>query len=284
MNQLPLVSVVCLCHNHLSYLREAIRSVLTQSYPTVELIVVDDGSTDGSKEMIKAFIKNKNIQYIDIPSPIGNCAAFNLGFKKTKGDYIIDLAADDLLFPERILKGVNTFLNSNAGVTFCDVLNVDENGVELGTHFKRSHAGELQEAVPEGDVYIDLIKRYFISPPGMMMKREVLEKLNGYDESLSYEDFDFWIRSSREWTYAFTDEVLVQKKRVSGSLSQQQFRFKSRHQQTTLKVCQKIKELNESNEENSALRMRCLYEIKQCFKQGNWKLILGFFRLITKSN
>ncbi|MEP1032943.1 glycosyltransferase [Ekhidna sp.] len=280
MNQLPLVSVVCLCHNHLSHLRRSIQSVLSQSYPYVELIVVDDGSTDGSKEMIQAIIEDKNIQYIDIPSSIGNCTAFNLGFEKTKGAYIIDLAADDVLLPERIMKGINSFLNSDAGVTFCDVMNLDENGVELGTHFKRNRNDVLIENVPEGDIYVELIERYFISPPGMMIKREVIEELSGYDESLSYEDFDFWIRSSRNWQYSFTDDVLVQKRKLSGSLSEQQFRYKSKHQKTTLKVCQKIKELNRSGEEKSALRRRCLYEMRQCIRQGNFRLIPEFLKLL----
>ena len=280
MNQLPLVSVICLCHNQLSYVRESIQSVLKQSYPNVELIVVDDGSSDGSKEMIGAFLKGSDITFIDIESPIGNCAAFNRGFLQSKGEYIIDLAADDVMMPERILKGINTFMKSDAGVSFCDVQNIDQEGKVIGTHFKRNQHGKLLENIPEGDIYTDLIRRYFISPPSMMIKREVLEDLNGYDESLSYEDFDFWIRSSRNWEYAFTDEVLIKKRVVPGSLSDKQFRFKSKYQRTTLAVCQKIKELNRSKEEDSALSKRCLYEIKQCIKQGNLDLIPSFLKLL----
>lgn len=281
MNQLPLVSVVCLCHNHLSYLRQAIQSVLNQSYPSIELIVVDDGSTDGSKDMIQSLIKDQNFPFIDIPNSLGNCAAFNRGFEVTHGHYIIDLAADDILLPERILKGINTFLNSDAGITFCDVMNIDENGIELETHYKRDNREVLIESVPEGDIYMDLIQRYFISPPGMMIKREVLEELGGYDESLTYEDFDFWIRSSRKWKYAFTNDILVKKRKVKGSLSEEQFKYGSHHQQTTLRVCQKIKELNHSSEENAALRKRCLYEIRQCLRQGNIRLIPAFIKLLS---
>ncbi|WP_462251531.1 glycosyltransferase [Ekhidna sp.] len=280
MNQLPLVSVICICHNHLSFLRESIQSVLNQTYPEIEIIIVDDGSTDGSKEMIKALVKDKPIHFIDNPSPLGNCAAFNKGFSASHGKFIIDLATDDYLDPERVLKGINTFLNSDAGVTFSDVMNIDENGVELGTHYLRDSDLQLIEHVPEGDIYIDLIQSYFISPPGMMIKREVLEELNGYDESLSYEDFDFWIRSSRNWHYAFTNEVLVTKRKVSGSLSEQQFKYLSKHQICTLRVCQKIKELNRTKKEDLALRKRCFYEIKQCLKQGNIHLIPRFLKLI----
>ena len=280
MNQLPLVSVICLCHNHAPFVRESINSVWKQSYPNIELIVVDDGSSDGSKEAIKECFNGKDVSFIDLPTSIGNCAAFNKGFFKSSGKYIIDLAADDCLMPERVLKGVNSFIQSDAGVTFCDVLNVDKDCAPLNTHYKRNQKDELIEKVPYGDVYLELIKRYFISPPSMMIKRDVLEELNGYDESLSYEDFDFCIRSARNWNYAFTDEVLVKKRIVPGSLSDMQFRSKSIHQKTTLKVCQKIKELNRTKAEDLALRIRCLYEIKQCIVQRNFSLIPGFIKLI----
>ncbi|MEQ9467538.1 MAG: glycosyltransferase [Ekhidna sp.] len=280
MNQLPLVSVVCLCHNQERFVQESIKSVWSQSYPNIELIVVDDGSSDGSKELIHSILDGKNVKFISLETTLGNCQAFNLGFRESRGEYIIDLAADDILMPERVLCGINTFMKSDAGVSFCDVLNIDENGKELGTHFKRDKKGTLFCQVPEGDIYANLIKKYFISPPSMMIKREVLEELNGYDESLSYEDFDFWIRSSRNWKYAFTNEVLVKKRKVAGSLSDQQFRRKSTHQKSTLRVCQKIKKLNRTREERSALRIRCLYEIRQCLRQRNFKLIPGFLRLL----
>lgn len=273
MNQLPFVSVICLCHNHAKYVSQAILSVWNQSYPNVELIVVDDGSSDDSKEVIRQKLEGRDIKFIDIHAPIGNCAAFNKGFFYSKGEYIIDLAADDILMPERVLRGVNTFMRSNAGVTFCNVMNITQDGKELDVHFKK-------QPIPEGDLYIELIKRYLISPPGMMMKREVLDELGGYDESLSYEDFDFWIRSSRNWDYAYTDEVLVKKRKTEGSLSEKQFQFKTKHQETTLKVCQKVKELNRTKDENLALRRRCLYEVKQCLKQGNLQLIPDFLKLI----
>lgn len=280
MNQLPLVSVVCLCHNQMDYVEYAIRSVWKQSYPNVELIVVDDGSKDGSKEKIQTILDGKEVQFLNLHQSIGNCRAFNQGFSLSKGDYIIDLAADDMMMPERILKGINTFLATEAGVSFCDVLHESPDGKRLNTHFKRDENHRLIEKVPQGDVYSELIQRYFISPPSMMIKREVLEELEGYDESLLYEDFDFWIRSSRNWSYAFTDEVLVIKRVISGSLSDRQFTKKSPFQETTLRVCQKIKKLNRTQSEKLALRKRCLYEIRQCVRQQNWTLILPFAKLL----
>ena len=268
----PLVSVICLCHNQAAFVATAIHSVLEQTHQNVELILVDDGSTDDSKNVIKESLKGTAITFIDIPEAVGNCKAFNRGFKASKGDFIIDLAADDLLLPDRIKKGLETFSSKNIGVEYCDVELINENGALM---FVQSERYEPRE----GNIYADLIRRYFISPPGMMIKRKVLEELDGYDESLSYEDFDFWIRSSRLFEYGFTNLVLVKKKQLRDSLSASQKHFRSKHQKSTLQVCKKIKELNRSEEEDSALKRRIFYEVKQCIRTGNLNLIPAFIKL-----
>lgn len=267
------VSIICLSHNHQDYVSDAIRSVLNQNYHNIELIIVDDGSTDRSKEIIEEVIGNKEIQFIDIKNSIGNCKAFNRGLKVSSGDYIIDLAADDLLLPKRVEQGLQTFHKKTIGVEFCNVMHIDINDDKLGCHFTK------KDKVPEGDLYEKLITTYFIPPPGMMIKKTVLVDLGGYDESLSYEDFDFWIRSSRTNEYGYTDQVLVKKRDIPNSLSKKQFQFLSSHQKSTLQVCRKIKALNKYQREDLALRKRCLYELKNCLKQGNLKLIPGFLRL-----
>lgn len=274
----PLVSVICLCHNQSRFVKEAVESVWNQSYENIELIIVDDGSTDDSKSAIASLIKDKHIQFIDIATSIGNCRAFNKGFRESKGGFIIDLAADDVLLPERIARGFEAF-NDDVGVVFSDAEMIAENGDFIKFHHKRNESNLLDEEIPTGDVYRELIHRYFISPPTMMIRREVLEELNGYDESLSYEDFDFWVRSSRKWKYNFQDEILVKKRVVKNSLSNRQFQWLTKHQKSTLRVCRKIKTLNRSIEEQRALRKRCFYEIRQCLRQGNLLLIPAFLKL-----
>ena len=270
----PKVTVICLSHNHEDYVAEAVQSVLDQSYPNTELVIVDDGSTDGSKQVITNVIKNSPIKFIDNEHPQGNCKAFNKGLESASGEYIIDLAADDILLPNRIEEGINTFVNKSIGVEFCNVQHVDSSGAELHRHFLEG------QVVPEGDLYEKLITTYFISPPSMMIKRAVLQELHGYDERLSYEDFDFWIRSSRNHEYGYTDQVLVKKRDLMHSLGKRQFDFQSKHQKSTLAVCQKIKKLNKYKREDMALRQRCLYEIRNCLKQGNIQLIPAFLRMV----
>lgn len=88
MNSLPLVSIICLCHNQKDYVQAAIRSVLSQTYSNLELIVVDDASTDGSVEVIEKVIQGHgDISFLKLDENIGNCRAFNRGFHVSKGKY-----------------------------------------------------------------------------------------------------------------------------------------------------------------------------------------------------
>ncbi|MEJ0033083.1 MAG: glycosyltransferase [Bacteroidota bacterium] len=260
---------VCV-YNHEKFVREAIQSVFDQTYKNIELIVVDDGSTDKSVDVINSM----NVRLIDLKTNRGYTKAFNEGWRQSKGDFIIDLSGDDELTPGRIKIGVEEFLNRDEmfGVQFGDVLYSN----------KELHSKRFPKP-PEGDIYIDLIKKYFIATPSMMSRRSVLVTLNGYDETLAYEDFDFWIRSSRVFKYFYTREICVNKRIVKGSLSDEQFKRGSLQQLSTYKVCEKTKALNKSKEENEALRERLWYEFRQSILRTDFSLASKYFRLIRNS-
>lgn len=275
----PLVTVVCLCHNHAPYVQMAMDSVLGQEYPRVELIVVDDGSTDGSKELIRQFLSlHPEVPYVDNALPVGNCRAFNQGWQLAKGAYVIDLAADDVLLSGRIAEGVKRLEETGAGVHYCDAELIDAQGMHLGLH-----SGRVADAFPEGDIYAELVRRFVIAAPTMMVRREVMEYLGGYDESLSYEDFDFWVRSSRAFTYCCTPSPLVQKRQLKHSHGQAQRRWRNAHQRSTLAVCKKIAALNRTAYERKAFRERCWHEIRQCIKKGNLALIPDYLFLLKNN-
>ncbi len=271
-NTRPLVSVICLCFNHADYVEDSVRSVLEQTYDMVELIVVDDGSRDESREIIARMAAEYGFDTIFNGENMGNCRAFNKALARAHGDYIIDLAADDMLMPERIERGVWVFseVGEGFGVHFCDVALAGPEGEELGTHYRRDASGKLLEDVPAGDVYKDVLERYFISTPSMMMRRSVFDALGGYDESLSYEDFDFWVRASRKFKFAFTDEILVKKHVLPGSMSAAQKQYKNPHLLSTASVCKKALQLNKNEAENNALARRCAYELKWALITENW--------------
>lgn len=280
----PLVSVICLCFNHETYVKQAIESVLNQTYEPIELVVVDDASTDNSRSLIENMSKTHGFQAYFNTSNLGNCKSFNLGLSHSGGKYIIDLAADDLLLADRIRIGVEELERKGEtyAVHFCDVELLNQRGHFISTHFKRDQLGKLLQSVPSGDIYQHLVERYLICAPSMMMTRQVLEELKGYDEQLSYEDFDFWVRSSRNHKYVFTDQVLVQKLVLEKSLSSIQYQRKNRHAMSTAMVCEKIFTLNRSEEENEALLKRINYELKWALITENWEASEIFIHLKEK--
>jgi hypothetical protein len=116
----------------------------------------------------------------------------------------------------------------------------------------------------------------------MMMRRSVLEELNGYDETLAYEDFDFWVRSSRSYKYCFSEEPLVKKRILPGSLSSRQYVPNSSILASTYKVCLKAEKLNRNRQEHLALARRAAYEARQAIISGNFALALKFLLLIER--
>jgi len=279
----PLVTVICVCYNHARFVIGALDSVINQSYPNVELIVIDDGSTDGSGKMIKRWMSNHpDSTLIMNGKNLGYCKTFNKAFQLSKGKFIIDLSADDLLMPNRIAEGVTILEISGEGygVAFSDAQYMDELGNPIRLHSEQFP----HETIPSGDVYKDVIQRYFICSPTMMFRKSVLDSLNGYDETLAFEDFDFWIRASRNFKFIYSPSVLVKKRQVSTSMSSKQFERSNPQRWSTLEVCKKIRELNRTKEEANALKRRLIYELGVSLKSFDFTLVYSFWKLLRSIN
>ena len=275
----PLVTVICICYNHARFVKEALDSVVNQTYGNIELIVIDDGSTDGSGKVIKQWIAShpKTTLLLNARN-LGYCKTFNKAYAISKGSFCIDLAADDILLPNRIEVGLKTWVDAGPdyGVNFSDAEHIDEQG-----NFIRLHSSKYpHNTIPSGDIYKQIIDRYFICSPTMMFRREVVEHINGYDESLAYEDFDFWVRASRKYKFIYSHQVLLKKRSVLNSMSMNQFKRSGNQRLSTFKVCQKIKDLNRTPEEVKALRRRIWYELKVSLKLLDFQLGLAYLRLL----
>ncbi|MCW5910059.1 MAG: glycosyltransferase [Cyclobacteriaceae bacterium] len=275
--QQPLVSVICVCYNHAQYVVQALDSVIAQTYKPVELIVIDDGSSDNSQGVIRQWaMTHPEVQVLLNEGNLGYCKTFNKALALTHGKYIIDLAADDVLLPERVQEGVTALqTNANAGVTFSDAEHIDRNGQRLSLHSARFP----HHLVPSGNVYKEVVSWYFICSATLMFTREVIEYLEGYDESLAYEDFDFWIRSARKFSYVYVPRVLVKKRRLPGSMSHRQYTFGSEQSRSTFMVCKKIMALNQTREEQKALDKRIVYEAWANFRVLNVRLGISYLIL-----
>ncbi len=280
--RLPPVTVICLCYNQERFVRESILSVLNQNYPNIQLVVIDDASLDNSVGVITEILEEyPQIRFIPLQANSGSCRAFNHGLLFAYGEYIIDLAADDILLPDRIYKGVLalTKAGDTFGINFTDADWIQENGSPVFRHSQRFP----HHTIPEGNIYRFLIERFFICSPTMMFRRKVMDSLGGYDERLAYEDFDFWIRSSRNYHYCYSPEVLVKKRIVKNSMSARQFTFLSPQLTSTFLVCEKIMILNRNREEQKSLGNRIRYEMGVCLRFLNFPLMLRYAGLYLRN-
>lgn len=258
--------------------------MLTQTYSNIEIIVVDDASTDGSKAVLGEICGQNSLTFIDLAENVGNCAAFNKGFAQSKGKYVIDFATDDVMLPHRIEEQVQFFemQEASVGVIFSNAQIIDEHGNPMKMHYATDFEGNVVEEVPEGEVYPEVVSRYFISPPTMMMRRKVLEDLDGYDESLAYEDFDFWVRSARTYKYAFQPQCLTKVRKVKASLSSKLYSKGDKQLESTYRVCVKAAHLNRSEQDKKALISRLRYEARHAVLTGNQKEAKLFFDLLQQ--
>lgn len=281
----PLVTIIGLSYNHASYIKAALESLYNQSYSNIEIILVDDASSDNSAGIMQEMIQEKDIVFIQNQHNQGNCKSFNAALKIAKGKYIVDFSLDDILYPMRIEKQVALLEASgeNVGVVFTNVDVIDEQGNLVQTHYPAYHHALHTSIIPEGDVFEAVLSRYYINPVSMLVRKSVFDLLNGYDEQLAYEDFDFWVRSSRMFNYVYLPEILSAKRIVPDALSNQ---FYKKNQQrmfaSTLVVCKKAWWLCANASEEKALVIRCRYEMKQALKYGYTDIVKEYATLLKE--
>lgn len=283
--QNPLVTVICVCYNHEKFVQEAIHSVVRQTYPNLHIIVLDDGSTDASVQKIKSInFAGRPVEFLLLDENVGYCKAFNKTLPLLKGEFFIDFATDDVMVPDRIEKQVSKFqtLDGSYGVVFTDAIYIDEAGFELRHHYDFMFKKGLIRQIPEGYIYTHLLSRYFIAAPTMMIRTQVIQDLKGYDENLSYEDFDFWVRSSIRYQYAFLNEKLTKIRKSRGSMSTSLYQAGDRQLHSTYLVCRKAQVLNRNEADKNALVTRVRYELRHAALTSNAVEAALFFNLLRE--
>lgn len=207
-----LVSVIIPCYNAAPYLNDTVESALKQSYPHLEVIVVDDGSTDNSPQIIESFSQHANFVPLKQANS-GVSAARNTGIQHAKGEFIAFLDADDWMYPDNIAKKVHALANTQADVVYSRVEVCDE---KLKPEFVADGA---DPANFENEVF------YFVpspihSPSSAMVKRSALDEAGFFDTNLSTSaDLDIWIRLSFHHKFARVNEPLVKYRLVPGSMN-----------------------------------------------------------------
>ncbi|OQY55494.1 MAG: glycosyl transferase [Desulfobacteraceae bacterium 4572_88] len=218
----PLVSVIIPTYNREEMLREAIDSVLAQEFRAFELIVVDDGSTDSTSEILRAYqgqiivIRQENK---------GVSAARNQGIAAASGKLIALLDSDDLWLPKKLSCQVEFFI-SHPDTLICQTEEIwIRNGIRVNPrkkHKKRS-----------GMIFEPSLSLCLVSPSAVMIRRELFETVGCFDESLpACEDYDLWLRISCRFPVFLTDTPLIIKRgghedQLSGAWGLDRFRIQA---------------------------------------------------------
>ncbi|TVP59427.1 MAG: glycosyltransferase [Nodularia sp. (in: Bacteria)] len=173
------------CFNADKWLREAIDSCLQQTYPNIEIIVIDDGSTDNTLEILRSY-KDKII-WQPLPHKGGNHAR-NRGFDLSRGEYIQYLDADDYILPEKIERQVEFLEETGADVVYGDWRHQ--------RHFSNGSSSLEKIEIPEiqTDVLASLLANWWVALAALLYKRTAVENSGGWDETLTAaQDRDFFI-------------------------------------------------------------------------------------------
>lgn len=207
----PLVSVVIATYNMGQHLAEAVSSVLAQTVTNLEVIVVDDGSTDDTREVLQAFASDRRVRIIWQENR-GQPKAKNAGWRAARGRFIAFCDADDYWLPNKLALQMPLFeRNRRVGVVYSKTLSVDS----AGTIYPPA-----QRIQPKGDVLEQLFIRNRVPFGTAVVRRECLEQANGFDEAIPMGiDWDLWLRVALEWEFDCVSDATYVYRRWSGQMS-----------------------------------------------------------------
>jgi glycosyltransferase involved in cell wall biosynthesis len=207
-----LISVIIPTYNYAKYLPQAIESVLNQTLKNFEIIVVDDGSTDNTKDVLKPY--RSSIRYIYQQNK-GLPSAKNTGIKASHGEFIAFLDSDDLWLPEK-LELQKRFYNEHpsVGMVICNGFLFDETGI-IRTFFPVDSINPIPK-----DLHTSLFLQNIIPVLTTLTSKNCFDKIGLHDETLtSAEDLDLWIRLTRYFTVGYVPEPLVKYRKHPEAMS-----------------------------------------------------------------
>ncbi len=204
-NTVPRVTLLALCFNHAAYALECLQSLSAQTWPNLEIVVLDNASADDSSTIIQQWAAT-------CPHPVklmlekerrGICANVNRLMAQATGDFVALISTDDLWFPEKTTRQVELLQARGLqyGVAYADARRINEHGQTLEpVSFIAAH--RALERLPEGDVLRELLRGPFIPVMSTLIRRQALQEMGPFDEALVYEDYDAWIRLAERWHFA----------------------------------------------------------------------------------
>lgn len=271
----PLVSVVMSVYNRESYIVEAVKSILDQTFSDFEFIIVDDGSTDNTWNLLKSF-KDDRLRLLRNDVNIGISRSVNKAIGLASGKYVARMDSDDISLPSRLQDQVDFLVNN------------PDCGIVGGgwKHFGHSSFITLNELpVSQFDMHVQLFFGPCFGQPTVMFKKHLWDEFKlFYDEDLIVaEDYDLWAKMLRITHGANLNKVLVLYRSHGGNITQE--KMEMLHHQTDLVRKRYLKSVYEGrySEEELAVLSKSIGDNPSVLNSSNLKLVMEFFNeLYTK--
>lgn len=209
------VSVVLTCYNGARWISGAIESILAQTYEDFELLVIDDGSKDNSKDMVASYLCDERVRYI-YQENRGFSAAVNKGIKESSGDLIGFIGQDDLWMPDKLelqLKYLRE--HKDVDLVHSNYCSIDSEGRIVGVRDVKVPSFSSRKKVIE-----HLLLNNFIGFETALVKRKCFDEVGFFDERMvGYSDHDMWLRVAGNFNIGYLDLPLVKKRQHEFQLS-----------------------------------------------------------------
>ncbi|RNC69637.1 MAG: glycosyltransferase [Desulfuromonadales bacterium] len=227
----PLVSVIIPAWNAEKFIAETLESVFAQTWRDLEVIVVDDGSRDGTAEVVKTFWEGKAGGSIELKLICqqngGPSKARNAGIRAAKGDYLAFLDADDVWLPETV-EHLVAFVDTHPDVSmvFGDAGSFDANGVRFDSFFEKHGCPVTDERNIVSNAFEKLLESNFILTGALLLRRECIDRVGYFDDNLGYgEDYDLWVRITLFHKIGCINDRLMMRRMHGSNLSKQESNF-----------------------------------------------------------
>ena len=206
------VTVVIPCYNYARFIREAVDSALAQTVAPQEVIVVDDGSTDQTPEVMATYASDPRVRYLRQENR-GLSAARNAGIRAARGEFIALLDADDRWKPEKLSRQLAEFTEESVGLVYCGREVFDEHGTQNLDPADESKCGRALEWLTVATLFC---------PSSVILRRCCFLEQGGFDESLrKVEDREMWIRLAKHWRFRCVPDCLVEWRLHGSALNMQ---------------------------------------------------------------
>ena len=206
----PTVSVVMTTYDAIGHVAEAVESVFAQTFPDWELVIVDDGSTDGTRELLQEYAEaDARVRLLLVPR-MGRIPALNTAVREARGEFIANLDADDISYPDRLQREVDYLrAHPDVGLVGASVVDrIDDQGRPLPPVTRPTDEDEIRRLLGRQGAFFH---------SSVMYRRSVWRELGGFDTTFScYEDYDFVVRMLSRSRVHFLEGALGAKRRHPG--------------------------------------------------------------------